>query len=305
MEAADGSGGDSRCVCPPWPTDGTAPAIPCDGKTAHVAYILMAEPNDTNGDSHNNGKYAMYLTVSQPGADKGPNQIQRRREPQSGEDAAHALRRVAQDAARVVQVGACDRRSPQSRCCRAAQPPQPAAQPGRRRWRTESAAGRSPGDDAHLDGVARRRHDSGEVHAGRRAGVAAAGVEQRAGRCGELRADRARRRRRDRQRHRRHPALDAVEHSEGHARRCPKACRRPRSCPTARARSARAARTIAARARRPSGPAHHYVFELYALDSTLDVPAVGQSPPLTRAAVVAAMAGNIRGKGAMVGLFKR
>jgi uncharacterized Ntn-hydrolase superfamily protein len=75
MEAADGSGGDSRCTCPPWPTDGSRPAIPCDGKTAHVAYILMAEPADTNGDSHNNGRYAMYLTVSQPGADKGPGQI--------------------------------------------------------------------------------------------------------------------------------------------------------------------------------------------------------------------------------------
>src|SRR5881409_1202628 len=41
MEAADGSGGDSRCTCPDWPTDGAKPAIPCDGKTAHVAYILM------------------------------------------------------------------------------------------------------------------------------------------------------------------------------------------------------------------------------------------------------------------------
>lgn len=75
MDAADGSGGDSRCVCPPWPTDGTAPKNPCDGRTSHVAYILMAERGDTNGDSHNNGKYAMYLTVSQPGPDKGPNQI--------------------------------------------------------------------------------------------------------------------------------------------------------------------------------------------------------------------------------------
>jgi hypothetical protein len=75
MEAADGSGGDSRCECPPWPTDGSKPAIPCAEKTAHVAYILMAEPSDTNGDSHNNGKYAMYITVSQPGADKGPNAI--------------------------------------------------------------------------------------------------------------------------------------------------------------------------------------------------------------------------------------
>ncbi len=69
MEAADGSGGDSRCACPPWPTDGVKPAIPCDGKTAHVAYILMAEKTDTNGDSHNNGKYAMYINVSQPAAD--------------------------------------------------------------------------------------------------------------------------------------------------------------------------------------------------------------------------------------------
>jgi hypothetical protein len=75
MEAADGSGGDSRCTCPPWPTDGTTPPIPCDGRTSHVAFILMAERSDPNGDSHHNGKYAMYLTVSQPGADKGPNQI--------------------------------------------------------------------------------------------------------------------------------------------------------------------------------------------------------------------------------------
>src|SRR3954463_5569039 len=75
MDAADGSGGDSRCTCPPWPADGTKPAIPCDGRTAHVAYILMAEKTDTNGDSHNNGKYAMYITVSQPGPDHGPNTI--------------------------------------------------------------------------------------------------------------------------------------------------------------------------------------------------------------------------------------
>ena len=54
-----------------------------------------------------------------------------------------------------------------------------------------------------------------------------------------------------------------------------------------------------------SGPPHHYVFELFALDSTIEVAAVGQSPPLTRAAVVAAMAGHVRGKAAYVGLFKR
>jgi hypothetical protein len=75
MEAADGSGGDSRCTCPPWPTDGSKPKIPCDEKTAHVAYILMAEKTDTSGDSHNNGTYAMYINVSQPAADHGPNVI--------------------------------------------------------------------------------------------------------------------------------------------------------------------------------------------------------------------------------------
>lgn len=74
MEAADASGGDSRCTCPPPPADGSAPAIPCDSKTAHVAYILAADRTDTSGDSHNNGKYFMYLTVTQP-ASGGPNAI--------------------------------------------------------------------------------------------------------------------------------------------------------------------------------------------------------------------------------------
>jgi hypothetical protein len=78
MEAADASGGDSRCTCPPPPADGSKPSIACDGKTSHIAYILMAEPKDTNGNSHNNGKYAMYITVAQPsvaGTDRGPGAI--------------------------------------------------------------------------------------------------------------------------------------------------------------------------------------------------------------------------------------
>jgi len=53
------------------------------------------------------------------------------------------------------------------------------------------------------------------------------------------------------------------------------------------------------------GPPHHYVFELYALDATLDVPAVGASPPQTRAAVLAALAGHVRGKAVFTGTFKR
>ncbi len=67
--AGDRAGGDSRCVCPPPPEDGGATPIPCDAKTAHVAYILMADPTDSNGDSYNDGDYAMYLTVSQPSPD--------------------------------------------------------------------------------------------------------------------------------------------------------------------------------------------------------------------------------------------
>lgn len=74
MEAADTAGGDSRCSCPEGAVTST-PANPCDGKTAHVAYILMAEKTDTNGDSYNNGNYAMYITVSQPGENRGAGAI--------------------------------------------------------------------------------------------------------------------------------------------------------------------------------------------------------------------------------------
>ncbi len=54
-----------------------------------------------------------------------------------------------------------------------------------------------------------------------------------------------------------------------------------------------------------SGPPHHYVFELYALDTMLDVAAVGQSPAATRAAVVAGMSGHVRGKAVLIGSFRR
>ncbi len=54
-----------------------------------------------------------------------------------------------------------------------------------------------------------------------------------------------------------------------------------------------------------SGPPHHYLFELYALDTWLDVPAVGASPAQTHAAVVSAMAGRVRGKGVLVGTYRR
>ena len=54
-----------------------------------------------------------------------------------------------------------------------------------------------------------------------------------------------------------------------------------------------------------SGPVHHYVFELFALDTLINVAPVGASPAATRAAVMAAMVGHIRGKAAVVGLYRR
>ena len=69
MEAADASGGDSRCTCENPAIPDANKGIPCNGRTTLIAYILMAEKTDTNGDSHNNGKYSMFINVSQPQAD--------------------------------------------------------------------------------------------------------------------------------------------------------------------------------------------------------------------------------------------
>jgi len=71
MEAADAAGGDSRCTCEVPAVPPESKDIPCTRRTSLVAYILAADPGDTNGpasapNSHNNGKYAMYITVSQP-----------------------------------------------------------------------------------------------------------------------------------------------------------------------------------------------------------------------------------------------
>jgi phosphatidylethanolamine-binding protein (PEBP) family uncharacterized protein len=47
------------------------------------------------------------------------------------------------------------------------------------------------------------------------------------------------------------------------------------------------------------------VFELYALDTTVPVPAVGPSPADTRAAVRAAMAGHVLAKATYGGRYRR
>jgi Raf kinase inhibitor-like YbhB/YbcL family protein len=53
-----------------------------------------------------------------------------------------------------------------------------------------------------------------------------------------------------------------------------------------------------------NGPPHHYMFELYALDTVLDVKPTGDAFD-TRASVMKAMQGHILGKAVYGGLFKR
>ncbi len=60
MVAADAAGGDSRCSCESEPV----PNAPCEGRTAFVAYLLAADPNDPEGDSFNDGDYSVYLNVT-------------------------------------------------------------------------------------------------------------------------------------------------------------------------------------------------------------------------------------------------
>ena len=54
-----------------------------------------------------------------------------------------------------------------------------------------------------------------------------------------------------------------------------------------------------------SGPLHHYMFEILALDIALDFPAVNNDPFETRAKVMQTIQGHILGKAVMGGLFKR
>jgi hypothetical protein len=55
-----------------------------------------------------------------------------------------------------------------------------------------------------------------------------------------------------------------------------------------------------------TGPYHHYTFELYALDTKLDVPqGTPQEAAATRTAVVNAMDGHVLGKAVLVARFHR
>lgn len=288
MDAADGSGGDSRCVCPPWPTDGTAPAIPCDGRTAHVAYILASDPKDSNGDSHNNGKYALYLTASQPGPDKGPNQIK----PGENLNPVKTLR-MRYDAWKKTQgPGVAGLPNPL--------PAAPAAQPGGGQGRRGPIQVMSLTTTAWTDGgtiPAKYTQAGAQVspplawsNAPDDAVSFALIAHDTDATIGSGTDDML------------HWMLWNIPKG---TRSLPEAVPQGNQLPDGTRQISASGPYYRGPGAPASGPAHHYVFEIYALDSTIDVPAVGQSPPLTRAAVTAAMAGKIRGKGALVGLFKR
>jgi Raf kinase inhibitor-like YbhB/YbcL family protein len=290
MEAADGSGGDSRCVCPPWPTDGTKPAIPCDEKTAHVAYILAADPKDTSGDSHNNGKYTMYLTTSQPGPDKGPWQIK------AGENLNPVKTlRMRYDAWKKAGSPKTDYAQPN--------PTPPAAAPqggggnfqGRRgpiqtMTLTTSAwtdGGMIPAKYSQIGGQVSPPLAWSNVPDGVTSFVVIAHDADQA--IGQATDD---------------TLHWMVWNIPGSARSLDEGMPQGNASNGPRQISATGPyyRGVTAP---PGGSAHHYVFEIYALDANIDVPAVGQSPALTRAAIESAMAGKIRARGTLVGIFKR
>ncbi len=60
MAAADAAGGDGRCTCESEPI----PEAPCDGKTSHVAYLLVADADDPEGESFNDGEYSLFIDVT-------------------------------------------------------------------------------------------------------------------------------------------------------------------------------------------------------------------------------------------------
>jgi len=61
MEAASRAGGDARCSCRTDPVPETDAG--CTHRSAHVAYIAAARPEDPVGQSHSDGTYSLFLDV--------------------------------------------------------------------------------------------------------------------------------------------------------------------------------------------------------------------------------------------------
>ena len=62
MEAANREGGDRRCTCASEPA--TASTQVCTLRTSHVAYLLAADSSDPSGTSFNDGRYSLFIDVT-------------------------------------------------------------------------------------------------------------------------------------------------------------------------------------------------------------------------------------------------
>ena len=62
MEAADGAGGDRRCTCATPPVPETVRA--CTTRSAHVAYLAIADRSSTDGAGVNDGSYVRVIDVT-------------------------------------------------------------------------------------------------------------------------------------------------------------------------------------------------------------------------------------------------
>jgi len=76
MEAADRAGGDSRCSCRTDPVPETEAG--CRHRTAHVAYIAAAKPEDSIGSGHSDGDYSLFIDVDDENtaAEESPNPVE-------------------------------------------------------------------------------------------------------------------------------------------------------------------------------------------------------------------------------------
>ena len=91
-------------------------------------------------------------------------------------------------------------------------------------------------------------------------------------------------------------ALAGVEHSGHGDRTYRKACRRARSSPTAAMQISASGPVYRGPGAPATGPQHHYTFEIYALDTKIDVPASADAFE-TRANIMKAVQGHILGQG--------
>jgi len=92
MEAADSRGGDRRCNCNTPPD----PPAPCDNKTAHVAYIVVANKSDKMGEGLNDGHYYLEIQVTDQDIkpDENDNPVKTLRMRYDGWMNAHAGQRL-------------------------------------------------------------------------------------------------------------------------------------------------------------------------------------------------------------------